>query len=74
MRNKLPFDDEEFDFVRIHYLAFGIPETKVGYLVPRRRTYRSRLMAYSGMICTRFVPLAEKHRIYLIATPRKFAE
>ncbi|KAI8990481.1 hypothetical protein BD414DRAFT_535785 [Trametes punicea] len=30
LRNKLPFDDDEFDHVHIQCLAMGIPENKVG--------------------------------------------
>ena len=29
LRNKLPFEDEEFDYVHIQNLALGIPENKV---------------------------------------------
>ena len=29
LRNKLPFDDDEFDHVHIQGLALGIPENKV---------------------------------------------
>ena len=29
LRQKLPFDDDEFDYVHIHGLAFAVPEPKV---------------------------------------------
>lgn len=32
LRNKLPFEDEEFDYVHVQNLALGIPENKVSKL------------------------------------------
>ncbi len=29
LRQKLPFDDDEFDHVHIHGLAYAVPENKV---------------------------------------------
>ena len=32
LRQKLPFEDDEFDHVHIHGLAFAVPENKVSAL------------------------------------------
>lgn len=36
LRQKLPFEDDEFDHVHIHGLAFAVPENKVGHTVAWR--------------------------------------
>jgi hypothetical protein len=33
LTTKLPFDDEEFDYVHIKDIARGVPESKVRYFV-----------------------------------------
>jgi len=49
LTTKLPFEEDEFDHVRIHSIARGVPENKVVYILHSKNA-SSSLVASVGRI------------------------
>lgn len=55
LRQKLPFDDDEFDHVHIQNIAFAVPENKVTSETICDGEYFLTVIIYSGHQYTRYI-------------------